>query len=244
MQRPPPTHPQRSSSHRHPRQLRQPAHLHPRSRQLPRASASSKVRKTLFEVLSSRRRPPPGRRLSHQKSPAASSYGPIPLPQAQTDPATETSIATVNLNDIINATDPAENILILPGDAISVPRAELVYVIGSVSRAGGFALNEHSTISALQVLSLAEGLSKTAASDHARILRKDPSFRHAVEIAVNLKSLLDGKIPDVPLSNDILFVPNSDGQIARARTAESSRERPAQPSGTFNETRYLALLIA
>jgi len=177
-------------------------------------------RKTLFEVLSlaGGLRQDAGYRIKITRS---LHYGPIPLPQAESDPASETSSATVKTDDIIDGADPSQNILILPGDTISVPRAQLVYVIGSVGRAGGFALNEHSTISALQVLSLAEGLSKTADSDHARILRKEHGSTTPVEIAVNLKKLLDGKIPDVLLqSNDILFVPNSAAKSARARTAD------------------------
>lgn len=176
--------------------------------------------KTLFEVLSSAG----GLRQDagyEAKITRSLQRGPIPLPQAQTDPASQTSIASVNLNDIIKATNPAENIQILPGDAISVPRAELVYVIGSVQRAGGFALNEHSSISALQAVSLAEGLQKTAASDRARILREVPNSPTRLEIAINLKRLMNGQSPDVKLlPNDILFVPNSNGKVAEQRTIE------------------------
>ena len=35
---------------------------------------------------------------------------------------------------------------------ISVPRAQLVYVVGAVQKAGGFVLNERETLSVLQVV--------------------------------------------------------------------------------------------
>lgn len=176
--------------------------------------------KSLFEVLSAAGGPraDAGYEVKITRS---LKWGPIPLPQATVDAASQSSIASVNLDDIIDARKPAENIAILPGDAISVPKAELVYVIGSVVRAGGFALNEHSSISALQALSLAEGLQKTAAADKARIMRAVPGSANPVEIPVNLQKLLDGKIADLRLEpNDILFVPNSASKVAKQRAAD------------------------
>lgn len=177
-------------------------------------------RKTLFEVLSSAGglRPDAGYQVKITRD---LKRGQIPLPQAQTDASGQSSVVSIKLSDIIDATDPTENIEILPGDAISVPRAELVYVIGSVVKSGGFALNEHSSISALQALSLAEGLQKTAASDRARIMRTVPGSPNRVEIPINLKKLLDGKVADVRLEpNDILFVPNSAGKVASQRAID------------------------
>ena len=57
-------------------------------------------------------------------------WGTLPLPSAVTDPTGHFSIAQVKLAEIIAARNPAENILILPEDIISVPRGEMVYVIG------------------------------------------------------------------------------------------------------------------
>jgi polysaccharide export outer membrane protein len=177
-------------------------------------------RKTLFEVLSAAGglRADAGYQVKITRD---LKWGSIPLAQAQTDASGKCSIASVNLSDIIDAKDPAQNIEILPGDNISVPRAELVYVIGSVVKPGGFALNEHSSISALQALSLAEGLQKTAASDRARIMRVVAGSPNRAEIALNLKRLLDGKIADVHLQpNDILFVPNSGSKVAGQRAID------------------------
>lgn len=177
-------------------------------------------RKTLFEVLSGAGglRPDAGYQVKVTRD---LKWGAIPLPQAQTDATGRSSVASIKLSHIIDATEPAENIEILPGDSISVPRAELIYVIGSVVKSGGFALNEHVSISTLQALSLAEGLQKTAASDRARIMRTIPGSPNRLEIAVNLKKLLDGKIADIQLEpNDILFVPNSGAKVAGQRAID------------------------
>ena len=48
------------------------------------------------------------------------------------------TIAELNLKKIMEAKTPEENIQILPHDVISVPKAEMVYVIGEVHRSGGF----------------------------------------------------------------------------------------------------------
>ena len=63
---------------------------------------------------------------------------------------------------------PEENILIKPNDVISVPKAELIFVLGDVKKAGGFALSTHSSISLLKALSMAEGLGPDDAAKHAR----------------------------------------------------------------------------
>jgi polysaccharide export outer membrane protein len=79
-----------------------------------------------------------------------------------------------------------------------------------VTKPGGFPLNQDLTLSALQVLSLAGGLTNTAALEKAHILRSVPGSSQPTEIAVNLKRIMAGKAPDLPLQpNDILFVPNS-----------------------------------
>jgi polysaccharide export outer membrane protein len=148
--------------------------------------------------------------------------GPIPLPHVVTDPSGQTYVTTIKLSDIINATDPAENIVILPGDTVSVPKADVVYAVGSVTKPGGFPLNQHESLSALQVVSLAQGAKNTAALDKAQILRRVPGSTSRTEIAVNLKQLMAGKGTDIQLQpDDILFVPNSAAKTAGYKTIDS-----------------------
>ena len=110
----------------------------------------------------------------------------------------------------------------MPGDVISVSKAEIVYAVGSVTKPGGFPMGQDETLSALQVLSLAEGLTSTAASRSARIIRLVPGTKDHTTLAVDLKQLLEGNTADVPLQpGDILFVPNSKAKSITQRSLQA-----------------------
>jgi polysaccharide biosynthesis/export protein len=161
-------------------------------------------------------------------------WGPIPLSSAVTDPTGRFSVADVNIEAIMAARVPAENITIFPEDIISVPRGKMVYVIGTVPRAGGYILHEKQTLSVLQALSLAGGLDHYAAPQNARILRPAAGNGSRIEIPVNLKSVLDGQAGDVPLqAEDILLIPSSAAKKAWARAAEAAIQ-----IGTFSVYRF------
>jgi polysaccharide export outer membrane protein len=150
-------------------------------------------------------------------------WGCIPLPGAAPDQSGQFSVAELNLKKIMEAKDPAENIQILPHDVISVPKAEMVYVVGEVKRSGGFVLGEHESISVLQALSLAEGLGPTADTRHARILRLKRDADQREELPVDVKGLLTGKKQDVSMqAEDILFVPASTSKKAGLRAVEAA----------------------
>jgi polysaccharide biosynthesis/export protein len=150
-------------------------------------------------------------------------WGCIPLPKAELDPSGHFSVAELNLKRIMEAKNPEENIQIFPHDVISVPKAEMVYVIGEVKRSGGFVLGEHQTMSVLQVLSLAEGLNGTADARHARILRLKREADQREELAVDVKDVLNGKKADIALrADDILFIPGSTGKKAALRAVEAA----------------------
>jgi polysaccharide export outer membrane protein len=150
-------------------------------------------------------------------------WGCIPLPGAQLDASGKYSVAEVNLRKIMDAKTPEENIQIFPHDVISVPKAEMVYVIGEVKRSGGFVLGEHQSISVLQALSMAEGLNTGADPRHAKILRLKADADQRVEVAVDVKDALNGKKPDMPLQGeDILFIPGSTGKKAALRGLEAA----------------------
>lgn len=176
--------------------------------------------KTLFEVLSlaGGLRPDAGYTVLITRQ---IEWGPIPLPTAALDSTGKFSVASVSVKSIMAASNPAENIHIKPSDVISVPRADIIYVIGAVNKAGGYALNDNGTRSALQILSLAEGLGRAAAANHARIMRGIPGSNNRDEIPIDLKKILAGKSPDVPLkADDILFVPTSGAKTAGFRTID------------------------
>lgn len=150
-------------------------------------------------------------------------WGPIPIPGAAPDVTGRFSIAEINLKEVLEARNPAGNIQIMPDDVISVPRAEMVYVIGEVKKSGGFTIGERESLSTLQALSLAEGLNVTAAPQNARILRLSPGAAKRTEISVDLRKILNGKDNDAQLEpDDILFIPGSKSKNVAIRSLEAA----------------------
>ncbi len=149
--------------------------------------------------------------------------GPIPLPDAAPDKSGQFSVASVNVKDIMAGKNPQQNIFIKANDVVSVPRADIIYVIGAVHKAGGFVMGDNTSLSALQVLSLAEGLDRAASPQSARIMRLVEGTSNRAEIPVDLKKVLAGKGADVPLkADDILFIPTSAAKNAALRTFEAA----------------------
>jgi polysaccharide export outer membrane protein len=150
-------------------------------------------------------------------------WGSIPLPDAKTDLTNGFSRATVSLDELLNSTNPSENIIIEPNDVISIPRADVIYVVGNVKKAGGFQLSSHGTFSIVQAVSLAEGMSQDAAGGSAKIIRPAPGGDgKPKEIPVNVYKVFAGKDPDVPMyANDVLFIPNSVAKSSMRRSAEA-----------------------
>src|SRR5258708_7117606 len=105
-----------------------------------------------------------------------------PNPHRPGDPPPLNNTITINLNELMESGDPTNNIILQAGDIVTFPHSGIVYVLGAVSRPGGFVLaNDRGQMTALKVLSLAGGLSSTAKKDHAVIVRKDhQGQRHEV----------------------------------------------------------------
>lgn len=178
-------------------------------------------RKTLFDVLSMSGGLQPDAGYLVQVS-RSLERGTISLSSVQLDLKSRVSVASIKLRDILNAPKAGENIEIVPGDTISVPKAGIVYAVGSVNKPGGYTLSESESLSALQVLSLAQGLRPAAASSRARILRAVPGSTNRVETLVDLNRLMAGKTHDVQLHpEDILFVPGSNAKKAGLRTLDA-----------------------
>ncbi len=150
--------------------------------------------------------------------------GVLPLPNAHVDASGQFSVAEVSTDGLVAGQNPAENILIKPNDVISVPRADLIYVLGQVKKAGGFPLTSHDGISLLNALALAEGLDRDAAPKKARIVHQSGGKSvNLNEVTVNLQQILDGKAPDIQLhANDVLFVPNNLAKSTTRRALEAA----------------------
>jgi len=178
-------------------------------------------RKTLFEVLSLAGGLNPDAS-NHIRITRLTSEGELPLPNAVKDASGEFYVGQLDVRDVMDAKRPDLNIDILPNDVITVPKAELIYVVGSVHRSGGFPLNEKEHISVLQAISLAEGLDAVNGARHARILRQSTPGEERTEIPVNVTEILAGRAKDVSLqANDILFIPNNAAKTASLRAVEA-----------------------
>jgi polysaccharide biosynthesis/export protein len=120
-----------------------------------------------------------------------------------------------NLNDSTQS-----NVEVLPGDTLIVRKADVVYVVGDVGKPSGFT-TDAGKITVLQAIALAGGTTKTSKLNGARIVRKGPNG-NMTETPVQLRKILEAKIPDMPMqADDILFVPSSAGKIAAMRTIDA-----------------------
>jgi len=114
--------------------------------------------------------------------------------------------------------DLSGDVDVWPGDTINVPRAPIVYVVGDVARPSGLVV-DNGTLTVMQAIALAGGTNHTAKLGGVRLIRKTPSG--LTETRVQLKKILEAKIPDVTLqADDILFVPISGMRVLAGKTAD------------------------
>jgi polysaccharide export outer membrane protein len=132
---------------------------------------------------------------------------------------------TVNLKRLLETGDPSLNVEVFPGDRVTVPRAGIVYVVGAVTRSGGFPMTSaREEMTVLKALALAGDVTSTAKKKKAMIIRKTPALPGGrEEIPVDLNAVLAGSSPDRALqANDILFVPDSGSKRALRRAADAA----------------------
>lgn len=141
--------------------------------------------------------------------------GHVPLPDATDDSTGRFSIGHVKLHDVMEAQTPKDNILIKSNDVIMIPKAPLLYVVGEVQRPGGYVLSDRDSMTVLQAVALAGGLTPKASPKRARILHQDTTLSARTEVPTNVKKILSGEAPDVVLHrDDVLFVPSSAAKSA------------------------------
>ena len=100
------------------------------------------------------------------------------------------------------------NVQLLPGDTVVVPKAGIVYVLGSVLKPGGYVLNAASGATLLRVIAAAGGPTEAAALGKAKMLRRTGNGLQ--QLPLPLKKLLGAKVPDVPVqADDIIYIPSS-----------------------------------
>lgn len=128
--------------------------------------------------------------------------------------ATGTAIGSVQIIEIARLThgdDPSANIEVRNGDVINVSPAQVVYVVGAVTKPGGFVLaNPVEGLSVVQAVALAEGFGPLASTHQGLIIRQSTSAEGRREIPVDVEAFMNGKQTDLVLApNDILYIPES-----------------------------------
>jgi polysaccharide export outer membrane protein len=137
------------------------------------------------------------------------SEGEIDLDTVELDPTGRYQVARIGLGDLLEGGNPDTNIELRPNDVLTVKKADIVYVLGEVNRAGGFVLSEREEVSVLQAVAMAEGWNQTAAPGAAVILRPAPGSERR-KLEVNLRDIMMGKSEDLKMKpDDILYIPGS-----------------------------------
>jgi polysaccharide biosynthesis/export protein len=178
-------------------------------------------RKSLLEVLSM------AGGLSADAGPAVritrqADRGRIPLAEATENASGRFSTVEIDVRSLLEARNPEKNIVIQPYDVISVPRADVVYVVGEVGKPGPVPLTSGHSVSVMEAVSLTGGVLRTAAPAKARILRRVPGEEKRSEVTINLQRIIQGKADDLPLAaGDILFVPDSSSKRMTTRAVEA-----------------------
>lgn len=105
--------------------------------------------------------------------------------------------------------DSIANVMVHDGDTVIVPRAGIVYVLGQVTRPGGFLMQEDGKLDAAQAISMAMGTTLLASTKHILIIRRKPDGTF-VQFEVSYSAMVRGKIAPPQLQpQDIVYVPNS-----------------------------------
>ena len=126
---------------------------------------------------------------------------------AESDKLFDGSFVTISLHDLLGGASAA-NIFVEPGDIVSVPEADQVFMTGGVMRPGPIALRQATTL--LQAIGIAGGFYPDAAKKRIRILRQMPGSQERKEEIYDYEAIEKRKAKDVVLlPNDLIEVPSS-----------------------------------
>lgn len=143
-------------------------------------------------------------------------------PHSAQSPASTT--LAINLESLVAGKDPSLNLEVQPGDVLNVSNAPVIYVVGAVTKPGGFTLQDpRSGLTVLQALALAEGFRAAASPGHTVIVRRSADGKVRQEIPVDLNKVMRGKTEDRILqANDILFIPESGMKKSMRRMGDAA----------------------
>lgn len=118
--------------------------------------------------------------------------------------------SSYKLSDTLQG-DPRANPYIEPGDVITLPEANQIYVVGNVFTPVTIPLKEPLTLS--RAVAMAGGVRQDSKKDKVRIVRQEPGTSTSKEIVVDLTAIEKKRAEDIALlPNDIIDVPTSGGK--------------------------------
>lgn len=102
-----------------------------------------------------------------------------------------------------------DDVLVHPGDIVQIKRAGIVYVLGAVTRPGGYVMQEDGKLTVLEAISLASGTTLPASIGKVYLLRRNADgLQEYTELPFDKMS--HGKAGDIQLrATDVLYVPTS-----------------------------------
>ncbi len=102
-----------------------------------------------------------------------------------------------------------DDVPVYPGDQVVVQRAGMIYVLGEVTRPGGYSMQPNGMITVLQAVAAASGTTRVSGEKKVVVIRRNGSAYTTQP--VNLRAMYKGKMPDFALEpNDVIYVPDSD----------------------------------
>ena len=103
------------------------------------------------------------------------------------------------------------NIVIRPGDIISVPssNAGFVYIEGAINRPGAYTVPGEQELTLRRLIPSAGGLSTIAWPERVEIIRQIGPYEQAI-VRLNYRAIADGTEPDIYLkANDVINIGTS-----------------------------------
>ncbi len=121
-----------------------------------------------------------------------------------------TAFSSYKLSDTLEG-NPKANPYVEPGDIVTLPEADQVYVVGNVFTPLTIPLKE--PISLSRAIAMAGGTKQDSKKDKVRILRQEPGSATKKEMVVDLSAIEKKRAEDIALlPNDIIDVPTSAGK--------------------------------
>lgn len=120
-------------------------------------------------------------------------------------------VERIPVKGLIDAADPSLNVTLEGGEEVRVPQIGRIFVVGNVKHPGAFKIEDGFGLTLLKALAMAEGLMPYATKQAFIYRHGDAASPMAQqEVPIDLRKILDRKLPDVALSaNDILYIPDN-----------------------------------